>query len=157
MHGILTILHLGLLRMFIPSIDMIGIMHTYTLLQFCWFINSVFVLSSFFSLQLYLFCSFFSVPLGTILSLSSSASFHCIFFFADIYPLLSCLSFFSIFLSSLFFSKSSKIFCSSPICYLLIYFSCSSYKLLLSFPILSLSHRSDWISCPLCYIPRYVL
>ena len=57
----------------------------------------------------------------------------------------------------LLFSKSSKIFWSSPICYLLIYFSCSSYKLLLSFPILSLSHRSDWISCPLCYIPRYVL
>lgn len=110
MHGILTILHLGLLRMFIPSIDMIGIVHTCTLLQFCRFVNSVFVLISSFSLQLYLF-SFFSVPLGNCLLV---LLLLFIVFFSSLIsiPFYLILVFFLFFY--LLFSESSKIFCSSP-------------------------------------------
>ena len=57
----------------------------------------------------------------------------------------------------LLFSSILLIYFSLLLCYLLIYFPSSFYKFQLSLPILSLSHRSNWISCLLCYILRHVL
>ena len=67
-----------------------------------------FFFSFFFFFRFDPFCSVFFAPL---LSLSSSASFSCIFLFS-IYPILSSLSFCLLVLSSLFF-YSSNMFCSS--------------------------------------------
>ena len=130
--AILAILHLGLLRMFLPSTDMI------------WWI--------FFSLELYLFCSVFS---ASLLSLTSSASFSYLFFFSGIYLLLSSFSFFLLLLCPFF--SIVLIYFALLLCCLLICFTCSFYKLLLPLPILFLSHHSNWISCLLCYIARQVL
>ena len=116
--AILAILHLGLLRMFLPSTDMI------------WWI--------FFSLELYLFCSVFS---ASLLSLTSSASFSYLFFFSGIYLHLSSFSFFLLLLCPFF--SIVLIYFALLLCCLLIYFTCSFYKLLLPLPILFLSHHSN--------------
>ena len=105
-----------LLRMFLPSTDRYDIINFF-----------LFYLSSVISFLLCLLCAF-------LLSLSASAASSCIFSFSDIYLLLSSPSFVLLLLSSLFF-YSSNIF-ALLLWYLLICFSCSFYKFLLSLPIL---------------------
>ena len=87
--------------------------------QFCQF-ALFFFLSSVIS-----FCSVFSAPL---LSLSSSASFFCIFSFSDNYLLLFSFSFFLLLLYSLFF-YSSHIYCTSPMLSIDIVLSINFYYL----------------------------
>ena len=122
-----------------------------------WYYNAV---SSFF------FFFFNSIPLFCCL-LSPFTAFCC--FYCLFYCLLVLLHLFLV-----FFSSAISVFLYLPLAFVfftvfsfllsfwyILFFSYVIYwyfyKFLLSLPILSLSHHSNWISCLLCYVLRHVL